>query len=910
MAIYTVTSIGGPGAEGMTFEAAVAAANASGEADTIRFDPGLHVITLDDVVGITGELIIDGDHDNDGVSDVLMRAGDHARHLTVDRGADVIIRNVDFAGGFDSPKSYEGSERLPAARGTGGADGTLTPRSGMDGGNGNDDAGHGGDGSDGVDGIDAAGSILNLGTLRLERVGFGSNYGRGERGEDGGAGGAGGSSRAESGLSDYLTQITTVFGSDPMDFRNQFLPGGKGGDGGRGGNGGDGGDGGNGGSAGGAIFNEGHLTLVDTVFGGRLSSGVVVDGNDAYGGYPGRGGFGGYGGSSWAGDGGNSGRDYVGLERIVFDVPPEYHGESWYQGDPTFEMWLYNEISNEAGIGGSGGPGGDGGHGGAGGRGGLAASVVNEGQLTGIAAVIESEDFLTNAATGGVAGRTGGGGRGGSSYFGDGGIETGSVQTYRYNYDLGLLIGPPRNDRGHPWLKNLADSVLATYGDLAQRGSGTFPRTGQAASGEAGPAGDGGAEGEPGREGDASAAMVAETGATTAFTSSATLVYLHDMGQDPETGQLAFNIIRVGQTWTDIAINWAITGYGDHAVSAADFAGGTALSGTVEFAAETITAQKASGAYEDRFAAIDSAANVHRVVLDVAADTLEEAPEGYRIALTVGSGVMILGTDAATGTLIDTMIEASGPITGTPGPDTLDGTPGADEILGLGGDDLLRGMEGDDTLEGGDGADTINGGDGDDLIRGGDTEADRRDVIYAGSGDDSVDGGYGNDQIYGMDGNDTLAGGFGADTIEGQDGDDVITGSAFGDIVFGNAGNDFVNGGFGHDLINGGSGADKFFHAGGDADAMLGHGSDWVQDYDAAEGDVLVFGGSARADQFQVNFTHTENRETGERSGDDDVQEAFVIYRPTGQILWALVDGGGQDSINLQIGAEMFDLLG
>ena len=247
---------------------------------------------------------------------------------------------------------------------------------------------------------------------------------------------------------------------------------------------------------------------------------------------------------------------------------------------------------------------------------------------------------------------------------------------------------------------------------------------------------------------------------------------------------------------------------------------------------------------------------------------------------------------------------------GSEGDDLLEGGGGPDLLRGLGGADRLIGMGGDDTLEGGDGPDTLNGGDGDDLIRGGETDADKRDVIYAGSGDDSVDGGYGNDQIYGMDGNDTLAGGFGADTIEGQDGDDVITGSAFGDIVFGNAGNDFVNGGFGHDLINGGSGADKFFHAGGDADAMLGHGSDWVQDYDAAEGDVLVFGGSARADQFQVNFTHTENRETGERSGDDDVQEAFVIYRPTGQILWALVDGGGQDSINLQIGAEMFDLLG
>ncbi|WP_255455783.1 hypothetical protein [Ruegeria sp. PrR005] len=40
------------------------------------------------------------------------------------------------------------------------------------------------------------------------------------------------------------------------------------------------------------------------------------------------------------------------------------------------------------------------------------------------------------------------------------------------------------------------------------------------------------------------------------------------------------------------------------------------------------------------------------------------------------------------------------------------------------------------------------------------------------------------------------------------------------------------------------------------------------------------------------------------------MQKAFVIYLPTGQIMWALVDGAGQGSINLQIGADVFDLLG
>ena len=366
--------------------------------------------------------------------------------------------------------------------------------------------------------------------------------------------------------------------------------------------------------------------------------------------------------------------------------------------------------------------------------------------------------------------------------------------------------------------------------------------------------------------------------------------------------------MRTGNTAHELGVAWRVEGVGDNPVTGADFAGGLLPSGSARFAARTATLD------EMRNPSFDGGAAVARIELAIAGDLLDEPPEGYRIVLEeVARETVQMGTASATGTLDDTGIDPTTPVgrvlTGTPGNDDLVGGAGDDTIVALDGNDRLVGMEGDDSLMAGDGNDTINGGDGDDLIRGGETAADKRDVIYAGAGDDSVDGGYGNDLIYGQGGNDTLAGGFGADELQGQDGNDVITGSAFGDIVFGNAGNDFVNGGFGHDLINGGDGADKFFHAGGDPDAMLGHGSDWVQDYDAAEGDVLVFGGSGTGSQFQVNFTHTANKETGERSGDDDVQEAFVIYRPTGQILWALVDGGGQDSINLQIGAELFDLL-
>jgi Ca2+-binding RTX toxin-like protein len=228
------------------------------------------------------------------------------------------------------------------------------------------------------------------------------------------------------------------------------------------------------------------------------------------------------------------------------------------------------------------------------------------------------------------------------------------------------------------------------------------------------------------------------------------------------------------------------------------------------------------------------------------------------------------------------------------------GSTGADIIDGNPMDNRLVGYGGADQLYGGAGSDTIEGGDGDDTIEGGDTGADVRDMIFGGPGEDSAIGGYGNDEINGGTGGDILAGGYGVDHVRGNSGDDTITGSAFSDLLFGGPGFDFVNGGFGFDRVNGGADGDRFFHIGDP-----GHASDWIQDYDAAEGDVLLYGGQATANDFRVITTETQN------AGQDGVDEAFVVHRPTGQILWALVDGAGQDSMNLRIsgGAEV-DLFG
>ena len=227
------------------------------------------------------------------------------------------------------------------------------------------------------------------------------------------------------------------------------------------------------------------------------------------------------------------------------------------------------------------------------------------------------------------------------------------------------------------------------------------------------------------------------------------------------------------------------------------------------------------------------------------------------------------------------------------------GTDLADLLLGAYGDDLIRGLAGNDTLRGEDGSDTLIGDAGNDVLIGGATAADLRDVIYGGAGHDSIDGGYGNDELRGDGGNDTIVGGYGADTVIGGDGDDALTGQTWSDAIFGGAGDDFINGGFGHDRVNGGIGADRFYHLG-----VEGHGSDWVQDFSNAEGDVLVYGGAgASVEDFQVNFTETAN------AGAAGTAEAFVIFRPTGQILWALVDGGAQDSLIINIAGSEFDLL-
>lgn len=265
-----------------------------------------------------------------------------------------------------------------------------------------------------------------------------------------------------------------------------------------------------------------------------------------------------------------------------------------------------------------------------------------------------------------------------------------------------------------------------------------------------------------------------------------------------------------------------------------------------------------------------------------------------RVNYTDSFGTVESVTSAGVGVVADNQT-----LTGTAGNEQLEGANGADTILGLAGDDTLIGNAGNDSIDGGLGADILVGGDGDDFIFGGAGVDDLRDIMNGGNGNDFMDGGYGNDELRGADGNDTMAGNYGADTLIGGAGDDVVTGSTFSDVIFGNDGDDFINGGFGHDRVNGGTGADKFYHIG-----LLGHGSDWIQDYNASEGDVLMFGGGAASpNDFLIQ------RATTASAGAADVDEIFVTQISTGNLLWALIDGDGQAQINIQIQGQVYDLL-
>lgn len=230
--------------------------------------------------------------------------------------------------------------------------------------------------------------------------------------------------------------------------------------------------------------------------------------------------------------------------------------------------------------------------------------------------------------------------------------------------------------------------------------------------------------------------------------------------------------------------------------------------------------------------------------------------------------------------------------------DLVWGDQGADSISTGAGNDRVMGGRGEDTIDGGDGFDTLDGGEGNDTLIGGTSENDIADLLLGRAGNDILRGGAGNDLLVGGSGQDTLEGGAGADTLQGGDGNDVIAGGALADQIYDGDGMDFINGGFGSDLINlaADGDTDSVYH-----EAVEGHGSDWIRGFQ--NDDRLVAPDGFDASDFLAQRARTDG------AGQDAVDEVFVTYVPTGQILWALVDGGDLTSLTLRINEVDYDLL-
>jgi Ca2+-binding RTX toxin-like protein len=115
----------------------------------------------------------------------------------------------------------------------------------------------------------------------------------------------------------------------------------------------------------------------------------------------------------------------------------------------------------------------------------------------------------------------------------------------------------------------------------------------------------------------------------------------------------------------------------------------------------------------------------------------------------------------------------------------------------------------------------------------------RDDLINVTASPSNVSALDGNDIVNGNSGNDTLNGGNGNDTLNGNGGNDQLTG--------GN-GDDLLDGGLGNDILNGGANADKFV-------IKLNEGTDTIQDFSIAQGDLFALGGGLTFGQLTFSNT-------------------------------------------------------
>lgn len=228
---------------------------------------------------------------------------------------------------------------------------------------------------------------------------------------------------------------------------------------------------------------------------------------------------------------------------------------------------------------------------------------------------------------------------------------------------------------------------------------------------------------------------------------------------------------------------------------------------------------------------------------------------------------------------------------GNSGANRLDGQFGNDHLSGGAGNDQLYGGAGKDRLLGGTGADLLYGGTGVDIAEYSDSKSGLVADLLSPRANSGLARG---DRYYSVEG---LAGSAKADRLLGTTGANLLIGNGGSDRIWGRDGADKLQGGAGRDSLWGGGGGDQFLHSGKAFD-----GTDVVADYRAAQGDVLLFTGSARRSQFSVHFARIDGQGSSK-------SEAVITYTPTGQVLWTLTDAQGTDDIYLRLGKTSYDLI-
>lgn len=178
-------------------------------------------------------------------------------------------------------------------------------------------------------------------------------------------------------------------------------------------------------------------------------------------------------------------------------------------------------------------------------------------------------------------------------------------------------------------------------------------------------------------------------------------------------------------------------------------------------------------------------------------------------------------------------LDVSSVLKGTENDDVIRGHTEDDVLYGEGGNDELFGDRGNDTLSGGWGVDLLNGGSGRDTadyslyslpdgvsVNLGTGKVVRAEHLYGAP--PAVEKLISIENVTGSGGNDVLTGGAGRNTIKGGPGADVLRGGGGRDVIYADAADT---------AVYGGKGADTFYV----------QSADVVDDFNRAEGDIMMF---------------------------------------------------------------------